>query len=317
MLIKCSARRWDHQQNGSASLWTEISFGSQVDSARACRSCRLWFGTPIGLSSHALRLLKREPTVISKSLRVPVVSMPGKRIRRPAVMKRQVMRDDLAMNTLANGSANVVETRQSTTIRGISGRSTRSSLDLRLPLPRRRAVVRKDLVSSANAHLPHHGKRRSNAKTALVDLANATVEAAKVNWPVAERRGVTLVCSTPSSGAVAADLTQVPAAIDALIAILVNSSPSGAVVTCSARMIEDEAVVSVVTTQCAASLLDVGRAMVRVRGENTLAPQVPGLDLDLWRASRHARLQGAHLAFVPQRNGAIAFELWLGPTSQD
>ena len=225
------------------------------------------------------------------------------------------MRNQLALETLAIGSATIEEAATSRATTNLSVRSTNSILDLRRPLTGRQAV-RKYRPSAAIVDPSCHRGELSTARDeGLVDLANATVEAAQVNWPVAERRDVTLVCCTQSPGAVAGNLPQVRAAVSALIAILTNSSPSGAVVTCSSRMIDGEVVVSAATTRFQASLLDVGREMNCVRDENAPAPEMPGLGLDLWRASRQAKLQRAHLAFVPQRNGTVAFELWLGASN--
>lgn len=179
-----------------------------------------------------------------------------------------------------------------------------------------------EVIRSTSARLaplrPDHrrkAQRRPNAEgEARATLASAAFRAALVNWPLAERCGVTLECCTQAqaAGIGVGVLPHVRAVISAVIAMVVNSSVGGSVVTCSARVIDGDAVVSVVTTHCTATMLDVGRAIMRTQDETVPAPRASGFALDLWRANRLARLSGAKIAFVPQKNGNIGFRIWLG-----
>jgi hypothetical protein len=138
-------------------------------------------------------------------------------------------------------------------------------------------VIRSTSARLAPLRLSHRRKAqfRPNAEgEAQATLASATFQAALVNWPLAERCDVTLECCTE---ALAADvgvgvLPQVRAVISAVIAMVVNSSVGGSVVTCAARVIEGDAVVSMVTTHCTASMLDVGRAMALMQDETVQGP---------------------------------------------
>lgn len=143
-------------------------------------------------------------------------------------------------------------------------------------------------------------------------LARVTLDAARVSWPAAECRGVALVCCTPEDLHAGGLLPRgARATIAAMVAVLVNGALPGAVVTCTARTIDDAATISVEASRFGASILHVSRELRALSVSPRAIPEQPGLRLDLWRAGKLAALIGGHMSFVPRANGAIAFELSL------
>jgi K+-sensing histidine kinase KdpD len=150
-------------------------------------------------------------------------------------------------------------------------------------------------------------------KAGLVDLADVAVAAARLNWPIAEARDVTLECATRPPGVVSGDMRLLGEAVDAMIATLVRHAPAGTIVSCMTSSTDREMAVRITSRHSALRTSDLARALDPWRDRGFAARRAAAIaGIGLWQARLVAmRHDGVIMPVAMEPQGSIGLELRL------
>lgn len=145
----------------------------------------------------------------------------------------------------------------------------------------------------------------------LIDFCDVVLAAVRLSWPLAESRGVTLVCSSTPPTITSGDSALLVEAIDTLVSRIVRASPAGSIVTCHVSEAGGELVARITST---APDIDLSALQSRLRPfERGPALQGQGpteRQADLWTARLIAERHGGRVHTTMQsQQGRASVEL--------